>query len=409
MKSFFAALILFTMPVLCWGAMVPTNQQLKELQNLSINGLIDILKNDKASAGKTDAALEALALRKGQATPAIPAMMALLHKGNRYDCYTHECEGGDVTSSVMRTLQAMGPSAKPAVGELVVLLNLATGISPEPKRPDPLTPFYTCYNNQNCAKQICNTLRAISSGAVEAVPGLMAIIKDNAAHVGQNDLRAELFAVLEAIGPDAAKAVPLLISQANESGSGFIASSAIAALSQIAPDDPAAFSLLAKALTRPRTLNFYNSDQQELVGQIFAKKMNYSEADMHILASEIEAALKGDASDRYQLLSEHRMRPICDIFLRYQKYAAVTVPTLIRILQAYPANGAVDGSNIVIQTLGGFGEKAADAVPALTAKALDSRGSVYHKEAIEALHAIGTAEAKAAITDYEAKKWRSYR
>jgi hypothetical protein len=61
-----------------------------------------------------------------------------------------------------------------------------------------------------------------------------------------------------------------------------------------------------------------------------------------------------------------------------------------------------------MEPLGSFGNKAADAVPALAKKALTNGGSVYREIAIDTLKSIGTAEANEIIADYTAQKWRSY-
>jgi hypothetical protein len=399
----------FILPVLIFFLVVAdASSQPSGIDAVSLTELIAVLENDKASGHDTQAALTALASMKAQAVPAILSMMRLLHQGNRVDCYSFECMGMDATGSVLKVLQEMGPAASPAVPELINLLNLSTGSVSRPPRPDPLTPFYSCYQNTYCAEQIYETLKSIGPGAAGAVPSLISLAQEQASHPGRNDYREQLLSVLGAIGPNAAPAIPMMFSQANApEQQGRIVSAAITALVQIAPNDPSVFPLFAKALIRPRALNLYNAGEPKGIEEVFVKKTNYEASDFKVLNLEIMTAL-ADSNAGYQLLSEYRMRPICDIFARYPEYSSLSIPVLTRILEVYPANGAVNGSDIVMKTLGAFGLKASQAVPALTKKALDGMGSVYRKEAVAALEAIGTPEAQAAIADHNAGKWRNY-
>jgi hypothetical protein len=385
-KSIIFVFLFYLSPSMCWSEDNPTtaHKDLKTLQELSIHELIAILDNDKESGSATENALEALALKKSAAAPAIPSIMALLHKDGRSDCNARECIGTDFISPIMTTLQAIGSDAKPAVHALVILLH------------DPKHTHYT--------PQILKTFQAIGSSAAEAVPDLITLAKNNALLPGQNDFREDIFATFGAIGSPAKDAVPLLIEQAS---AGHFTSTAIAALSRIAPNDSDVFSLFAKAFIQPRSLNLYNSTDIGIITKIISQKTSYTKKDIDTLTDEINTVLKNE-SDAFGLLNETNMKIICAAYAKHPEYSSLVIPSLITILDYYQENGAVGGSDIVMHTLGSFGNKAADAVPALAKKALTNGGSVYREIAIDTLKSIGTAEANEIIADYTAQKWRSY-
>lgn len=378
-------LIANLLPDACWSFQAPGthHKDLKTLRELPISELIAILDNDKESGSSTEHALEALALRKSNAAPAIPSMMKLLHKGSM-DCYGHECIGTNFFSPVMATLQAIGPRSQPAVSELIALLH------------DPKDIYDT--------KEILKTFQAIGSGAAEAVPDLISLAQKNALLPGQNDFREDIFLTFGAMGPAAKDAVPLLLNQAF---SGHFTSTSIAALSHIAPNNPKVFSLFTKAFILPRSLNLVNGSDIDIINQTFAKKTSYTQGDMETLTDEINTALK-NGSDAFYVLNETNMKIICAAYAKHPEYSSLIIPSLITILEHYQENGAVSGSDIVMKTLTIFGNKAADAVHALTRKALTSGGSVYREIAIDALKSIGTNEADAIIVEYNAQKWRNY-
>ena len=382
-------------PALAAGATPPPDWRLRPTA-----ALVSVLADPTASGSDTVAALDALAARPGEATAHLPVVLALLHEPIRPDCSDNECLSQNPIRSILAVLAVTGQGgAGPAVGELVGLLAVDRWAS-LPARPSPADFCHT----GGCVQPVLATLRAIGPGAVSAVPALTRLAAEQATHPGLNDYRADLFATLEAIGPAAAAAVPLLTTQPVEPGSGGLDIAAVLALSRIAPDDPAAFRLIARAAVRPRSLRGFNSGSLDGAAIAFARTRPLSPAALRVLVDEIDRAL-ADPDQRADLFLA-RWDLIGPAVAARPDQAAVTAPALAGVLAAYSANGMVKGSDAVIAALAVLGPGAAAAVPALAEKALTSSGAVYREEAVAALKAIGTPEAQAALADYQAGRWR---